>query len=248
MLCPSLWLCVQSPAGWDFGKTQTDFVTLLSPGVLNGTHRWLQRARLWRLILSQTTEGFWEAGPTTAFVVEARTGEETRDLPPTLLSRVLTLFGSAAEAAVGDDSTALDDILQDADKAHARGSVTGVAADLLAPADEPSSPRASTTKRSSMSLALAATIADCPLTCSVRALSVSVPRRLASLRAEDASIAVERVWTTMLCISVLERMNTSWIWGDGCAGLRMCCLADDQWWRGASRTHGSLQERRRVLT
>jgi hypothetical protein len=66
----------QTPAGWDFGKTQTDFVvracaarcscvhdagqracrrltlrdalpqTLLSPGVLNGTHRWLARARL----------------------------------------------------------------------------------------------------------------------------------------------------------------------------------------------------------
>jgi hypothetical protein len=36
----------QTPAGWDFGKTQTDFVTLLSPGVLNGTHRWLVRARL----------------------------------------------------------------------------------------------------------------------------------------------------------------------------------------------------------
>jgi hypothetical protein len=75
--------CV-TPAGWDFAKTQTDFVTLLSPGApvlargrhgyctcvesafspigtLNGSKRWLVRARLWRLILSQNTEGWCAA-------------------------------------------------------------------------------------------------------------------------------------------------------------------------------------------
>jgi hypothetical protein len=40
---------VTTPAGRDFTKTCTDFVTLVSPGILNGTRRWLPTARLWRL-------------------------------------------------------------------------------------------------------------------------------------------------------------------------------------------------------
>jgi hypothetical protein len=36
--------------------TQTDFVTLLSSGVLNTRKGWWMMARLWRLILSQTPD------------------------------------------------------------------------------------------------------------------------------------------------------------------------------------------------
>ena len=35
------------------------FVTLLSPGILNMSKKWLPRARLWKLILSQSTTGYW---------------------------------------------------------------------------------------------------------------------------------------------------------------------------------------------
>ena len=42
---------VKTPAGWSFEKTQTDFVTLLSPGILNGRTRWLVRARMWKLMM-----------------------------------------------------------------------------------------------------------------------------------------------------------------------------------------------------
>ena len=35
------------------------FVTLLSPGILNSAKKWLPRARLWKLILSQNTAGYW---------------------------------------------------------------------------------------------------------------------------------------------------------------------------------------------
>ena len=42
---------VKTPAGWSFEKTQLDFVTLLSPGVLNGRTRWLVRARMWKLMM-----------------------------------------------------------------------------------------------------------------------------------------------------------------------------------------------------
>ena len=43
------------------------FVTMLSPGILNMNKKWLPRARLWRLILSQNVAGFWcvEALPCT---------------------------------------------------------------------------------------------------------------------------------------------------------------------------------------
>ena len=42
---------VKTPAGWSFEKTQLDFVTLLSPGILNGRTRWLVRARMWKLMM-----------------------------------------------------------------------------------------------------------------------------------------------------------------------------------------------------
>jgi hypothetical protein len=220
----------QTPAGWDFGKTQTDFVTLLSPGILNGTHRWLVRARLWRLILSQNVEGWWDAGSTTAFVLESRAAAETKDLPATVLSRVLVLLGSAAAAAAGDlddlggrhddGSSALDDVLDDADRAHARASTAGVED---ASATDAFSPRAS--QRRSVSLSRAAALDDCPLSCSVSAISGSMPRRLAAVRTADPAVNVERVWTTLCCIRVLERMNTSWIWGDGCVRASLLSLA-----------------------
>jgi hypothetical protein len=38
--------CDAQPAGWDFAKVQTDFVTLVSPGIVNGTKNWLPTARL----------------------------------------------------------------------------------------------------------------------------------------------------------------------------------------------------------
>jgi hypothetical protein len=58
---------------------------------------------------------------------------------------------------------------------------------------------------------------DCPLTASVDAVRASVPPRLRRLQALDTSIDAERVWTTLCCIAVLQRVNASWIWGDGCA-------------------------------
>jgi hypothetical protein len=163
-------------------------------------------------------------------VLESRAATETKDLPATLLSRVLTVMGGVAEAVVtsddndiigGDDrhddaSSALDDVLSD--EAHAKGTKADGVDESLAPEHATtSSPRAAASLRRTASVTRAAAIADCPLTCSVSAITGSIPRRLSALRAADASIAVTRVWTTMCCIASLERMTTSWIWGDGCA-------------------------------
>jgi hypothetical protein len=207
----------------------------LSPGVLNGTHRWLVRARLWRLILSQSTEGWWDASPNTAFVLEARATAETKQLPPTLVARVMRVLGSVTEAVVTEDIAgigdtnegALDDALASdgATTAHERSSMSGVD-ESVAPAEAvaESSRRVSMSPRRSAAMTRAAAISDCPLTCSVAAITGSLPRRLAHVRAQDASIAVSRVWTTMLCISMLERLNNSWIWGDGCVPERSPCM------------------------
>jgi hypothetical protein len=195
-----------------------------------------------RLILSQNTEGWWDASPNTAFVLESRAAVETQHLPATLFSRVMTIMGGVAEAViasndadlVGDDDregdSTLDDVLSE--QAHAKATKDGVVVDeSLSPEEAAAShtPRAVSLRRTA-SMTRAANITDCPLTCSVSAITSSMPRRLSALRAVDASIAVRRVWTTLCCISVLERMNASWIWGDGCvraaacACVRVCAL------------------------
>jgi hypothetical protein len=163
-------------------------------------------------------------------VLEARAAVETQQLPATFFTRVATLLGSVAEAVATEDvggdgrrddaSSTLDDVLGARDDAHVRSTKDGVD-ESLAPA-EAATPRTASLRRAE-SMTRAAGIADCPLTCSVSAIGGSMPRRLSELRAVDASIAVSRVWTTMLCISVLERLNNSWIWGDGCAlAMRNC--------------------------
>ena len=223
-----------TPAGWDFAKTQTDFVTLLSPGVLNGTNKWLIRCRLWRLILSQSAQGYWDASTTTAFALEARDSKELKELKPTLKDKLLLLLGGALEILAYDDdddtdtrhesdATALEDFMDvvndTRNERQTRSSITSIDGDKVDDID-PNSPRLSSASRSSLprrsvNMARAAALKDCPVTFSMSAISRSVPRELAQLRADDPSINVVRVWTTMMCITVLEKMINSWIFGDG---------------------------------
>jgi hypothetical protein len=42
-----------------------------------------------------------------------------------------------------------------------------------------------------------------------------MPARLAAVKTADPSVDVIRVWTTLCCVSSLQRLNVSWIWGDG---------------------------------
>ena len=161
---------------------------------------------------------------TTAFVLEARPTRETENLKETLLSRIAAAVGAVAEAGldlddegdVGDDDPAHNNAIEDVFNAMReavlpRSSSVGAQgrADALEHADS------SRALRRTQSLALAAEITDCPLTCSVTAIIDTIPRRLMALQAADASISAPRIWTTLCCIAVLERMNVSWIWGDG---------------------------------
>jgi hypothetical protein len=92
----------------------------------------------------------------------------------------------------------------------AQGTTTGVA-QVASEQDEARVHRASKNRRSEA--AAQASGSDCPLTCCTAAIAASMPRSLAALEAED--MATTRVWTTLLCIAVLERMSTCWIHGDG---------------------------------
>ena len=47
-----------TPAGRSFDETVTMFLSLLSPTVLDGADKWWQKARMWKLVLSQTSDGY----------------------------------------------------------------------------------------------------------------------------------------------------------------------------------------------
>ena len=218
---------VRTAFGRDFNTTRTDFVTLLSPGILNMSKKWLPRARLWRLILSQNTSGFWDASSTTALVLEARTSEEVEVLPESLLTRIVNIIRGVTEStadaeAAGDGGDTLDARYEQDDMDELFELHEG------AP-DEEETPRTQRQKRPRGPLT------DCPINCSVGAISSAMPPALIKLRtAGDLSSAVKlrRVWTTMCCIAVLERLSVCWVWGDGdlydpnerCDTLRILCI------------------------
>ena len=198
------------PNGRSFNVTCTDLVTLMSPGILDVRHKWLIRARLWKLILSQSPDGSWETCTSTAFALEARDTEETSRLKPTLLERIReALSGSAAEELEGDTGAAVEEAVE-----ALRGD-EGNVEETKAPAGN-AAPEADFAR-------------DDPLTCSPAAIVRSMPARLAALQAVDPSVDVSRVWTTMCCVAHLQRLNVSWVWGDGdicaCAAARLPAFA-----------------------
>jgi hypothetical protein len=197
---------VRTAFGRDFATTRVDFVTLLSPGVLNMTKKWLPRARLWRLILSQTTTGFWDASSTTALVLQSRTAEEVDELPKTLFKRIADVVRSLTETmadaeAAGDADTGIggrheQDDLDELFEFHEEDE-----------GDDDETPRRRAKRMP---------VTDCPVTCSVDAITASIPRALSRLATDTSTAKTLRcVWTTMCCISVLERLIVCYVWGDG---------------------------------
>ena len=244
-----------TPAGWDFNKTCTDFVTLTSPGILNGTHRWLPRARLWRLILSQSTEGYWEASTTTAFAVEARGLEEIADIKQTFMKRMSMLCGAfmaeGAEIASGDsdavgvdahnEESTLDDFLATGQLAKRTGKVE---TDDMRPVGKGTgAPEVS--RASSLLMHGNASIEDCPLTSSPEALNSSMPVRLAEVGQVDPDAQVQRVWATLCCTASLQRLNMCWLFGNGLlypAEEHTIVDAAHIWLRKHAEKHPKLQE------
>ena len=212
---------VATPSGRAFDVLCADFVTMLSPGArgARGTRRfgarltqlrawarrrpgnidirrrWLPRVRLWKLILSQAADGSWTASSTTAFALEARDVTETANVRPTLLQRLKETFSNVEE---------------EVDEEHGDGA-EAVLQSLRGAADKKGMPRMSVVGNAG----LEANPGDDPLTCSADAIIAAMPARLAVVKANDPSVDVVRVWTTLCCVSSLQRLNVSWILGDG---------------------------------
>ena len=148
---------------------------------------------MWKLILSQGADGSWAATTTTAFALEARDRSETASLKPTLLMRIRNTLSSAAEE-LDDDNGDTAEAVMDALRADEED-------EAVAPrvGDEPEPEFAN----------------DDPLSCSPLAILHSMPLALVAVKTANPSIDVARVWTTMCCIASLQRLNVSWIWGDG---------------------------------
>lgn len=181
-----------TPAGKPFDQLCTDLITMMSPGNIDLRRKWLPRVRMWKLLLSQNTDGSWPASSTTAFALEARATSETEVLKQTLLERIKERLSNVAEEMDADHGSATEAVLQ------------GLRSEQELDPATPRSPGAPE-----------AYSGDDPLTCSVDAIVASIPSRLAAVKAVDASVDVVRVWTTMCCVASLQRLNVSWVWGDG---------------------------------
>ena len=190
-----------TPAGRDFSSTQTDFVTMVSPGILNGESRWLQRARLFKLILSQRADGSFGVSSTTAFALEARPVAEIKQLPGKLMSCLNAFAGIVGDTV--EDLAGADDAMP-----------VGTGRSSSSAIDDISIGNSQEHEMAELEVVQDAhpDITDCPLTCPEEAITESMPR---ALRALSADAQPARVWCTLCCIAVLERLNVCWISGDG---------------------------------
>ena len=187
---------VTTPNGRDFTLLRTDFITMMQPGCIDLRRKWLPRVRMWKLILSQDADGSWPASSSTAFSLEARATTETANLKQTLLQRIKETFSSAAEEMDADHGGVAEAVLQ------------GLRGETV---DEKGTPRMSVVGPAGLDV----NPGDDPLTCSADAILAAMPKRLAAVKAADPTVDVVRVWTTLCCVSSLQRLNVSWIWGDG---------------------------------
>jgi hypothetical protein len=180
------------------------------------------RARIWKCILGQSTEGWWDANHSAAFVLEARPPEEMERLTPTLITRISDFVRGAAQALTEDDDEHKGGHVLTEAIASSRASVAGT---TLKEDDkrEMAGRSSACGNEEKDGRAVDATVFDCPLTNSPDSITATVPRVLRALNADDASINVARVWTTMCCISLLERQRVAWLW----VRKRRCVLVSD---------------------
>jgi hypothetical protein len=179
-------------------------------GALTGRGKWMQTARLWRLLLLQQEDGCWDLGESLAFALEAHEGVR----PPKGgkkgkgLSALVTLcFGD------GDLDEQLDD-----------------AADEVMTSDDDEEEDGQAKQHDTQR------IRDCPISFSSMAVAQSMPHALLALNGEHgrrqltrrltfraagpvqssgaSSVPVERIWATVLAISVLESLDVCWLVDD----------------------------------
>ncbi len=218
---------VATPAGRSFDETATMFLSLLSPTVLDGKDKWWPKARLWKLILSQAPDGYWDASDSVAFALEARPAAETTRVKATRLERALDALagvGDVAESLLVDDGDATPGA------AEALGDAGGDDADESDKEDDDDVLQEAQAQPAGWELGAAE---DDPLQCSARAVLAAMPRKLRLLRLELGAVSrgnlgagkqpqggagelnLARVWTTLCVLALLESMNCCWLATDG---------------------------------
>ena len=149
------------------------FIVMLSPGNLSGRSDWLEKSRLWRLILLQRADGGFDLNQSLAFALQAHAGAKPPPKPKA--SKLRALLGALLGGDDLDDAMddALDDALTSSDDEAEVDTVTSGAA------------------------ALAHHAVDCPLTFSPAAIKHRLPPALAALNdeyyAEQKAEAVARL-------------------------------------------------------
>lgn len=213
---------VLTPAGSDFSKFKTDLVTMLSSGILNTATHWLRRARLFKLILSQHADGYWDATTSTAFALEARPIAELNSrLKRTFFERLSGLLSCVAMEAL--------DVFDDGGQFEGRREMEGFedlgeelqgGGDTPHAEDHPPDEHKSASKhgvtvprqhsRAQSLLARAAVIDDCPVTAVPQSILEAMPHSLAAVHQVDPDAQLARVWSTLCCIAFLEREPVCW--------------------------------------
>ena len=157
------------------------FKDLLAGGNLCVTEKWMDKARLWRIILLHNAEGYWDPTPGLAFALQATTAQPGASHGrPTLwqaMSRKLSAF-------ISGEPDAKPDVEED----EGAGSPPG----------SPASPGSPGTPEA---------LRDDPLHFSMAGALASMPHALRAATAEPA----ERVWVTLLCMALLEGMENCYI-------------------------------------
>jgi hypothetical protein len=190
------------------------------------------QARLWRLILTQNTEGYWDASSTVAFALLARTATEVAELKSTWLDRLKERLADVADLAEDVLSDGVGSAVRDRGGEQELGQQRSLA-----------SHKSMARSDSTVAAAVTQEVSDDPLVCFPGAISAAMPRRLAALLAADADLELERVWCTLTVIAVLETFNVGWLWGDGdvyAAEERTIVDAAREWVEGCAAEHPAL--------
>ena len=157
---------------------------------INSSKFWWRKARLWRLVLSQHKRGYWDPRSSAAFALNASLQPPKTKGRPSLAAKLLQ---QALSMVAGNELEGLGDLTAIREDLGQRPKVEG-------------------------SL-------ECPLTFHPEAILYSIPAQLRALGRRlpcappseecgvDAYIA--RLWTTMLCLHTLERLEISWITDQG---------------------------------
>ena len=148
-----------------------------------------------------------DSSSTTALVLEARAAAEVTALPKTLLMRVVELLKSLTESMAEADAAGDGD--DGPDGRHEQDDLDELFELREGEEEDDETPRVQRHHKHKP-------LTDCPISNSAEAIALAMPRALAKLAVDASStVTLRRVWTTMCCIAVLERLVVCWVWGDG---------------------------------